>query len=155
GVDEALKEAARAVGMTDLQQLRRVEVPLAMPVIVAGIRTAVVWLVGMATLATPVGATSLGNYIFAGLQTRNFAAVLVGSAAAAGLALVLDGLVRVLEVGIRRRRRAPAAAALAGLAALYAYTGLTLARPLGSAASEASISVGAKTFTEQYIIAEL
>ena len=55
----------------------------------------------MATLSTPVGATSLGNYIFSGLQTRNDAAVLVGCAAAALLALVLDGLIRLLEAGSR------------------------------------------------------
>ena len=54
-----------------------------MPVIVAGIRTATVWTVGVATLSTPVGATSLGNYIFSGLQTRNSTAVLVGCVAAA------------------------------------------------------------------------
>ena len=55
-----------------------VELPLALPVILAGLRTATVWSVGMATLSTPVGAQSLGNYIFSGLQTRNFDAVLVG-----------------------------------------------------------------------------
>ena len=55
--------------MTASQQLRQVELPLAMPVIVAGIRTSTVWIVGIAPLSTPVGATRLGNYIFAGLQT--------------------------------------------------------------------------------------
>ena len=61
GVAPAFREAARAVGMTPSQQLRRVELPLAAPVIVAGLRTATVWTVGVATLSTPVGATSLGN----------------------------------------------------------------------------------------------
>ncbi|MDX1650610.1 MAG: ABC transporter permease, partial [Myxococcota bacterium] len=60
GVDPALVEAARGVGMTPRQRLLRVELPLAMPVIVAGLRTATVWVVGTATLSTPVGATSLG-----------------------------------------------------------------------------------------------
>ncbi len=55
--------------------------------IAAGIRTAAVWAVGAATLATPVGAPSLGDYIFSGLQTRNFAMLLVGVAASAALAL--------------------------------------------------------------------
>ena len=86
--------------------LRRVELPLAMPVIVAGLRTAAVWVVGTATLSTPVGATSLGNFIFSGLQTRNYAAVGVGCAAAAALALLLDQLIRALEAGVRDRRRA-------------------------------------------------
>ena len=107
GVDPALTEAARAVGMTPWQQLRRVELPLAMPVIVAGLRTATVWTVGVATLSTPVGATSLGNYIFSGLQTRNYTAVLVGCVAAAVLALVLDGLVRGLSAGGARGPEAP------------------------------------------------
>src|SRR5262249_11232597 len=64
GVDPAIVEAARGVGMTPGEQLRLVELPLAWPVIIAGIRTATVWVVGIATLSTPVGAPSLGNYIF-------------------------------------------------------------------------------------------
>ena len=90
GVDPAVREAARGVGMTPRQQLWRVELPLALPVIVAGLRTSAVWIVGTATLSTPVGATSLGNFIFSGLQTRNADAVLVGCVAAALLALALD-----------------------------------------------------------------
>ena len=151
GVDPALKEAARGVGMTPRQQLLLVELPLAMPVIVAGLRTATVWVVGIATLSTPVGATSLGNYIFSGLQTRNYAAILVGCVAAAGLALLLDGLVRAVEVGLARRRRGRLAAALGAAAVLYAYAGLTLAAPL-LGDRERPIAVGAKSFTEQYIL---
>ena len=151
GVDPALTEAARAVGMTPWQQLRRVELPLAMPVIVAGLRTATVWTVGVATLSTPVGATSLGNYIFSGLQTRNYTSVLVGCAAAAGVALVLDGLVRCLADDGGRRRRAAAAA---GVAALYLYAGLTLAADLAPGRVR-PVTIGAKTFTEQYVLAHL
>ena len=151
GVDPALTEAARGVGMTSRQQLLLVELPLAMPVIVAGIRTATVWVVGIATLSTPVGATSLGNYIFSGLQTRNYAAILVGCVAAAGLALLLDGLVRAVEVGLARRRRGRLAAALGAVALLYAYAGITLAAPL-LGDRERPIVVGAKSFTEQYIL---
>ena len=151
GVDPALKEAARGVGMTSRQRLTIVELPLAMPVIVAGIRTATVWIVGIATLSTPVGATSLGNYIFSGLQTRNYASVLVGCVAAAGLALVLDGLVRAIEVAITRRRRGQIVVALAALAVLYAYAGLTLAAP-ALVDRERPIIIGSKAFTEQYIL---
>ncbi|MFW5661749.1 MAG: ABC transporter permease, partial [Oceanicaulis sp.] len=71
GVDPGVREAARGVGMSPVQSLMRVELPLAAPAIVAGVRTASVWVIGAAVLATPVGATSLGNYIFSGLQTRN------------------------------------------------------------------------------------
>ncbi len=150
-VDPALKEAARGVGMTARQQLLLVELPLAMPVIVAGIRTATVWVVGIATLSTPVGATSLGNYIFSGLQTRNYAAILLGCVAAAGLALLLDGLVRAVEVGLARRRRGRLGVALGAMGLLYAYAGLTLAAPwFGD--RERPIVVGAKAFTEQYVL---
>src|SRR5215472_10232105 len=71
GVDPALIEAARGLGMNDRQMLRRVQVPLAAPVIIAGIRTATVLVVGTATLATPVGGESLGNYIFSGLEMND------------------------------------------------------------------------------------
>ena len=154
GVDPALKEAARGVGMTASQQLRQVELPLAMPVIVAGIRTSTVWIVGIATLSTPVGATSLGNYIFAGLQTRNYTAVLVGCVAAALLALLLDGLVKALEDGVRTRHRRRVTIALAVLAVLYGYTGLSFASTR-LLRVDAPITIGAKTFTEQYILSAM
>ena len=154
GVDPALIEAARGVGMTERQKLLHVELPLAMPVLIAGIRTATVWTVGMATLSTPVGAPSLGNYIFSGLQTRNLNAVLVGCVAAAVLALALDGLVRMAASGWERRRRGVLATAAALLSLLYLYTGVTLARNL-IPAKERTIVIGAKTFTEQYILGEI
>lgn len=154
GVDPALKEAARGVGMTEMQMLRRVELPLAMPVIVAGLRTSTVWVVGMATLSTPVGAASLGNYIFSGLQTRNLAAVLVGCVAAAGLALVLDGLVHAVETAVRDQRRGRLAVSLGLAAVLVAYAGVTLARDLGGGARP-TVVVGSKAFTEQYILSDL
>ncbi len=91
--------------MTSSQILFKVEIPLAMPVIIAGIRTATVWVVGTATLSTPVGATSLGNYIFSGLQTQNPTAVIVGCVAAAGLAIILDQLIRLIEIATTRRSR--------------------------------------------------
>jgi osmoprotectant transport system permease protein len=155
GVDRTLIEAADGVGMTGAQRLWRVELPLALPVIVAGIRTATVWTVGMATLATPIGATSLGNYIFSGLQTRNYDAVLLGCVASAGLALLLDGLVRLLETGLRERRRARSWLALGIFALLYLYTGATLLPGLTGARAERPIVIGAKTFTEQYILADI
>jgi osmoprotectant transport system substrate-binding protein/osmoprotectant transport system permease protein len=151
GVDPAVREAARGVGMTPRQQLLRVELPLALPVIVAGVRTAAVWIVGTATLSTPVGATSLGNFIFSGLQTRNTAAVLVGCAAAAGLALVLDQLILLLEVGLRRRRRGTIALACAALLLL----GVASAIGPGAAVGVRPVTIGAKTFTEQYVLAEI
>jgi osmoprotectant transport system permease protein len=153
-VDPAVIEAARGIGMTPRQQMIRVELPLAMPVIIAGIRTATIWTVGMATLSTPIGATSLGNYIFTGLQTRNQSAILVGCIAAAALALTLDGLVRFVAVGWARRNRALLGGALGSFALLYVYTGISLARELLQSGDE-RIDVGAKTFTEQYVLSEI
>ena len=153
GVDPALREAARGVGMTPGQQLRRVELPLALPVIVAGVRTAAVWTVGTATLSTPVGAPSLGNLIFAGLQTRNEALVVVGCVGAALLALGLDQTIGLLERGVRERSRARTRLALA---LLVAFAVAALSAVEGQPAPAAKpIRIGAKPFTEQYVLAEL
>ena len=154
GVEPSLKEAARGVGMTTWQQLGRVDLPLAMPVVVAGLRTATVWIVGVATLSTPVGATSLGNYIFSGLQTRNYTSVMVGCVAAAGLALVLDSLVRAVETGVRTRRRGLVALAGGLGALLYLFTAVTLAAPY-LVDRERPVVIGSKTFTEQYILSAI
>ena len=103
GIDAAIKEAALGVGMTPSQSLTMVELPLALPVIMAGIRTAAVWVIGTATLSTPIGQTSLGNYIFTGLQTQNWVFVLFGCLAAAVLALAVDQLLALIERGLRHR----------------------------------------------------
>jgi osmoprotectant transport system permease protein len=152
GVDATYIEAARGVGMTPRQQLFRVELPLAMPVIIAGVRTSTVLTVGVATLSTPVGATSLGNYIFTGLQTRNFAAVFVGCIAAAVLALSLDGLIRLLSAGLERRRKGMVVAALVVLALLALWPVVRFVR---AASRPDHLTVGSKTFTEQYILSRI
>ena len=151
GIDPAVREAAEGVGMTPGQRLRMVELPLALPVILAGVRTATVWSVGMATLSTPVGAPSLGNYIFGGLQTRNYDAVLVGCGAAALLALGLDGLLRLLANGYTQRRPARV---LAGGALLVALGAASLSG-LAPRGATRPLRIGAKTFTEQYVLAEV
>ena len=150
GVDPAVSEAALGVGMTPRQALYMVELPLALPVIMAGIRTSAVWVIGTATLSTPVGQTSLGNYIFAGLQTQNWVLVLFGCVAAAALALVVDQLLALMENGVALRRRARVTFAGLGLALLV---GAALAPSYGR--MQATYVVGAKTFTEQYILAAL
>ena len=86
GVDPAVVEAAKGVGMTDRQRLWLVELPLAAPVIMAGVRTAAIWTIGAATLATSIGQTTLGDYIFSGLQTENWVLVAFGCVAAGALA---------------------------------------------------------------------
>ncbi len=150
GVDEAYREAADGVGMTGRQKLMRVELPLAAPVIMAGIRTAAVWTIGMATLSTTVGQTSLGNFIFSGLQTENWVAVLIGCAAVVGLALVVDWALGRIEAAAVSRRMAPMVAGLAVLAAGIAAA----AMPAGASHGRAYV-IGAKNFSEQLILSEL
>jgi osmoprotectant transport system permease protein len=151
GVDPAAKEAADGVGMTPMQKLFQVELPLAAPVIMAGVRTAAVWTIGAATLSTPVGQTSLGNYIFSGLQTENWVFVLFGCAASAALALAADQLLGLVEAGARRRSRA---LVLSGLAGLAVGTLVALTPLIGFGKSPAYV-VGAKNFSEQYILGQL
>ena len=91
GVDPALSEAGRGMGMTDGQLLTRVELPLAAGVIVAGIRVATVISIGIATIAAAVGAGGLGVYIFQGLAMVDDTVILAGAVPAALLALVADG----------------------------------------------------------------
>ena len=105
GVDPTLIEAARGLGMSDPQMLRHVQLPLAAPVIIAGIRTATVLVVGTATLATPVGGASLGNYIFSGLEMNDMTSTVFGCVFAAALAIGMDQLVRLLEIAARNRSR--------------------------------------------------
>ena len=150
GVEPAILEAAQGVGMTPRQSLLKVELPLALPVMMAGIRTAAVWVIGTATLSTPIGQTSLGNYIFAGLQTQNWVFVLFGCLAAAALALGVDQLLALIETGIRNRSRVRVALGGAGIAALAAATLLP-----SMARSPSAYIVGAKTFTEQYVLSAL
>jgi osmoprotectant transport system permease protein len=150
GVDETYREAADGVGMTGPQKLLRVELPLAAPVIMAGIRTAAVWTIGMATLSTTVGQTSLGNFIFSGLQTENWIAVLIGCAAVVALALVVDWALGRIEAAAVGRRVAPLVIGLAVLAAGI----VAAAVPVGAAKGRAYV-IGAKNFSEQLILAEL
>jgi osmoprotectant transport system permease protein len=150
GLDPAMIEAARGVGMTRSQRLLRVELPLAAPMLMAGIRTAAVWVIGAATLSTPVGQTSLGNYIFSGLQVQNWVAVLFGCIAAAGLAMIVDQLLALIETGVARRSRARI---LLGTFVLLAGVGAAAASLNGSHAR--GYVIGAKSFTEQYILSAL
>src|SRR5204863_8397682 len=90
GIDPKLREAATAMGMTDGQRLKMVELPLAMPVILTGIRVAFVISVGVATVAAAVGAGGLGTYIFRGLRQNDNNLLLAGALASAVLALLCD-----------------------------------------------------------------
>jgi osmoprotectant transport system permease protein len=98
GVDRGVKDAARGMGMTPRQVLLNVEVPVAMPLIILGLRTAAIFVVATATIAAEIGAGGLGRYIIDGLATDNYGEVAGGAL----LVVVLALLVQVAFVGVRR-----------------------------------------------------
>jgi osmoprotectant transport system permease protein len=154
GVDPAVLEAADGVGMTPSQRLWQVEVPLAAPVVMAGVRTAAVWTIGGATLSTLVGQTGLGDYIFSGLQIENWVSVLFGCAASAVLALAADQLLGLVEAGARRRDGRRIALGAMGLVIGVAACLAPAAAGVFGAAPRTYV-IGAKDFSEQYTLAAL
>jgi len=150
GLDPAIVEAANGIGMTRWQRLWLVELPLGAPVMLAGIRTASVWTIGAATLATTVGQPSLGNLIFSGLQTESWVRVLVGCGASALLALSVDAMLALIEHGVAKRSKP---LWLSGLGLLIAAMVLTI--PFARGESAGTVIIGAKNFSEQYILASM
>jgi osmoprotectant transport system permease protein len=104
GVDRAVREAARGMGMTDRQILFQVELPLSLSTVIAGIRVATVLTVGIATIAAAVGAGGLGEFIFRGLAMVNNQLILAGAIPAAALALLADFGLSLLERHLRPAR---------------------------------------------------
>lgn len=156
-VDPAVREAGRAMGLTDWQLLWKVELPLALEVILAGVRVATVITVGTATVAAAIDAGGLGRYIFRGLRMNDNALILAGAIPAAAIAMAADALLGWVERRFAPGRlrkvgwRGPAAgAALATAAAVAAW----FAAPHGAGARP-PVVVGAKDFTEQVILGEL
>jgi len=152
GVDRAVLECAAAMGMTERQVLTRVELPLAAPAILSGVRVATVVGVGTATIASAVGAGGLGDYIFRGLSMVDPVVILAGALPAALLALSADGLLALASRAADPRRSSAAfrrglAAAVVLLAAAgaWAYRGTP----------QAAIVVGSKNFTEQLVLGEI
>ncbi|MBC9874719.1 ABC transporter permease/substrate-binding protein [Macrococcoides bohemicum] len=96
-VDPSLKEAAQGIGMNTYRQLKNVEIPIAMPVIMAGIRTAMVLIIGTATLAAFIGAGGLGDLILLGIDRNNMNILLLGAIPAALLALLFDFVLKRME----------------------------------------------------------
>lgn len=141
GVDPAIREAGRAMGMTDGQLLWKVEIPLALGVIFAGIRVATVIAVGVATIAAAIGAGGLGMFIFRGVSMVDSRLILAGAIPAAALALIAD-----LGLGAIQKRFSK----LLSLICLIAVVGT-----LSSCSNPNRIVVGSKNFTEQVVLGEL
>jgi osmoprotectant transport system permease protein len=156
GIDRSIRDAGIALGMTPRQLLRQVEIPLALPSIVAGIRIAAVVAVGSATIAAAVGAGGLGEYIYRGLSMVDTTVILAGAVPAAALALIVDGGLWLIERRIRTRRGALGrgaswAAASAGVALIAA----SIYAVVASGSAGAVVVVGSKNFAEQLILGEI
>jgi osmoprotectant transport system permease protein len=148
-VDPAVREAATGLGMTEGQRLRQVELPLALPVILAGIRVAAVIGVGTATIAAAVGAGGLGTLVFRGIATLDTRLILAGAVPAALLALLVDALLAGVEKSARPAR---AAGALTAAALMVLVVAGFLAR---TPAARRPVVVCSKNFTEQVILGEI
>ena len=163
GVEPSVREAAVAMGMTDGQILRQVELPLAMGVIVTGIRVATVIAVGVTTIAAAVGAGGLGVYIFRGLRQYDNNLLLAGALSAALLSLAADFLLGLVErrFSIEAKHRLTATGkariALAAFALLLVIVGVVFWRNNKEMASsaQARVVVGSKDFTESALLAEI
>lgn len=160
GVDPNVREAAVAIGMTDSQVLRQVELPLAMGVIVTGIRVATVIAVGVTTIAAAVGAGGLGVYIFRGLRQYDNNLLLAGALSAALLALAADFFLGVLERQFSFETKRSARGALVrklalATAVLLVIGGIALWLGRSTPASESRVAIGSKDFTESALLAEI
>ncbi len=162
GVDPSVREAAVAMGMTDSQVLRQVELPLAMGVIITGIRVATVIAVGVTTIAAAVGAGGLGVYIFRGLRQYDNNLLLAGALAAALLALSADFLLGLVEQqfkfeGKRMRISLVQKGVLVLIGVLviaFAFVGIRSPRSTATTNTK-KIVVASKDFTESIILAEV
>lgn len=157
GVDPAVREAARGMGMTDWQVLTQVELPLALNIIVAGVRVATVISVGTATIAAAIGAGGLGTYIFRGLRTVDRTLILAGAVPAAIMALGADFTLGWIEHAL-----SPTSASLGklrkwllGAGAGIVVIGIAYSFVNGASTDGRRIVVGSKDFTESRILAEL
>lgn len=96
-IDPSLKEAAEAFGMNKLERLRKFEIAIAMPVIVSGVRTSAVMVIGTATLAALIGAGGLGSFILLGIDRNDTSLILIGAISAAFLAIIFSAVIKMLE----------------------------------------------------------
>ena len=160
GVEPSVREAAVAMGMTDGQVLRQVELPLAMGVIVTGIRVATVIAVGVTTIAAAVGAGGLGVYIFRGLRQYDNNLLLAGALSAALLALAADFFLGLVErrFSFEAKRRSGRAFVIAAAAVLLLLGGFAIWRSSSggpAVAGQNRVVIGSKDFTESALLAEI
>ena len=160
GVEPSVREAAVAMGMTDGQVLRQVELPLAMGVIVTGIRVATVIAVGVTTIAAAVGAGGLGVYIFRGLRQYDNNLLLAGALSAALLALAADFFLGLVErrFSLEGKRSSSAGKVIVAAGVLLLILGgfaLWRSGAGPSPSEQGHVSIGSKDFTESALLAEI
>ena len=155
-VDPAIRDAGRGMGMTDRQLLFQVELPLALGVIIAGVRVATVICVGTATIAAAIDAGGLGRYIFRGLRANDNVLILAGAVPAALIALGADLLLgyfeKTIQLGAVARSKSKKLL-WAGAALVLVFLGVAVFLSHGKGAGR--IAVGSKDFTEQVIVGEI
>jgi osmoprotectant transport system permease protein len=151
-IDASVLDAADAMGMTARQRLTRVELPLALPAIIAGIRVAAVVGVGTVTIAAAIGAGGLGEYIYRGLSMVDATVILAGAIPAAALAIVVDVALYATGRAVARRRHRSGRTTAAAVAAVLLVGGAVAAFAVPR---DERIVVGSKNFTEQILLGEL
>lgn len=158
-VDRGVTEAAVGMGMTPWQRLTMVELPLAVPIVLGGVRVATVAAVGMATIAAAIGAKGLGSYIFRGVEISDVRQILLGSIPAALLALACDAALgeveRLLDPTKAKHSRPRAAVASAAIAILLAFATWGWWNDLPSRHGEAPIVIGSKDGSEMIILGHM
>jgi osmoprotectant transport system permease protein len=158
GVEPSVREAAVAMGMTDGQVLRQVELPLAMGVIVTGIRVATVIAVGVTTIAAAVGAGGLGVYIFRGLRQYDNNLLLAGALSAALLALIADFSLGLVERQLSGKSKSASSTRLKLVlvtAVVLVIGGIAFWRAGGNTDNTDKVTIGSKDFTESVLLAEI
>lgn len=160
GVPRAAKEAADAMGFSARQRLRHIELPLAAPVILGGIRTATIICVGIATLSAFIGAGGLGDFINRGLALNQVSLLLIGAGAAAALALFLDFSLETLGQWLRPGRKPARLRLRTGILAVFVLAAGTVAAVSAISRHTANdgapiVRVGTKNFTEQIVLGEI
>lgn len=159
-IPEASIQAAESLGFTRWQRLRLVELPLALPMIINGVRSATIICVGIATLAAFVGAGGLGDFINRGIAVNNTWLILLGAIPAAILALLFDFMIADFEkmLNTRKRSHEKKYRGIIGITlacVLFSTLALNMVDAFKSSSNNRTIIIASKNFTEQFILAEL
>lgn len=159
-IDPGVREAALALGMTGRQRLLWVELPLALPIVLGGIRVATVASVGMATIAAAIGARGLGSYIFRGVSLADSRLILLGSVPAALLALASDAALgeseRALDPARPRHSRLRGTLAVVAVVLFLGFAGWGWWREQGSTGSgRPTITIGSKDGSEMILLGHM